>query len=105
MTHRGSLMQDISRLYVQLDLMRAKPQFRPTVIRELQDALLRGFDPELTAARPLFRIMLLRHHLNHLVTLVVRREKLPAALYNAHLRAVHRRWIAAEVSQDPGETR
>jgi hypothetical protein len=105
MTHRGSLMQDISRLYVQMDLMCAKPQFRRQVIHALQNALLRGFDPGLTDEHPLFRLMLLRHHVNHLVTLVVRREKFPAALYNAHLRRLHRRWIAAELLRRPGGNR
>jgi Ser/Thr protein kinase RdoA (MazF antagonist) len=98
MTHRGSLMQDISRLYVQMDLMRAKPQFRRQVIHALQKALLRGFDPGLTKERPLFRLMLLRHHVNHLLTLNVRRERFPAAVYNAHLRRLHRQWIARELS-------
>jgi hypothetical protein len=49
--------------------------------------------------------MLLRHHVNHLVTLVVRREKFPAAVYNAHLRRLHRRWIAAELLSGPGGKR
>lgn len=98
MTHRGSLMLDISRLYVQLDLMRAKPHFRRQVIRLLQRGLLRGFDPDLTDDHPLFRLLLLRHHVNHLLTLSVRRERFPATVYNAHLRRLHRRWIDSELS-------
>jgi hypothetical protein len=102
MAKRGSLWQDVSRLYVQLDLMRAKPQFRPHVIGRLQQALLRGFDPGLTDDRPLFRLLLLRHHVNHLTTLSVRPEPFPASLYSAHIRRVHRRWIGRETAGAPG---
>ena len=98
MTHRGSVLQDVSRLYVQLDLMRAKPYFRRPVIRALQKALLRGFDPNLAEDEPLFRLLLLRHHVNHLATLSLRRERFPSRAYNAYLRRMHRRWIDCELS-------
>jgi hypothetical protein len=78
--------------------MRAKPYFRRPVIRALQKALLRGFDPNLAEDEPLFRLLLLRHHVNHLATLSLRRERFPARAYNAYLRRMHRRWIDCELS-------
>ena len=97
MTGRGTALQDISRLYMQLDLLRAKPQFRRRVVATLQSALLRGFDPALSPHRPLFRTASMLHHVNHLGTLAMRREPLPGRLLSARVIRMHRRWIAAEL--------
>jgi hypothetical protein len=98
MAKRGSVWQDISRLYVHLGLFESKPQFRRRTIDVLQRALLRGFDPDLQPDRPLFRLLLLRHHVNHLATMAARREPFPASLYNSHVRRMHRRWIDRDVA-------
>jgi Ser/Thr protein kinase RdoA (MazF antagonist) len=98
MMRRGSRLHDLSRLYVQLELLNGKPQFQRHVVKALQRALLQGFDPDLTDSHPLFRLLLVLHRINHLNTLAVRREHFPATLYNAHLRRQHRRWLEREVS-------
>ena len=82
---------------MQLALLRAKPQFRHRVIAPLQDALLRGFDPGLTPRYPLFRLLSMLHHVNHLGTLALRHESLPGRLVSARAIAMHRRWIDAEL--------
>jgi len=97
MTGRGTALHDISRLYMQLDLLRAKPHFRQRVIAPLQESLLRGFDPALSPAHPLFRILSMLHHVNHLGTLALRRESLPGRLVSARAIRMHRRWIAAQL--------
>ncbi len=97
MSNRGSYLHDVSRLFLQLDLLRAKPQFRSEVIRALQLALLRGLDPSLTPHRPLFRFLLMLHHINHLGTLSLRRERFPASVFSGHIRRAHRRWIDQEL--------
>jgi hypothetical protein len=97
MTSRGGVFHDLSRVFSQLDLLGMKPQFRPDVIRWLQRALLRGFDPALTPERPLFRLMLMLHRVNHLLTLSLRGERLFGTIYSWHVRRQHRRWIAAEL--------
>src|SRR5204863_4961968 len=45
MAGRATALHDISRLYMQIDLLRAKPQFRRGVLAPLQAALLAGLDP------------------------------------------------------------
>ena len=97
MAGRGTSLHDISRLHMQLDLLRAKPQFRSAVIAPLQAALLRGFDPGLSPRHPLFRLLAMLHHVNHLGTLALRREAWPGRLVSARALRMHRRWIEAEL--------
>lgn len=100
MTQRGSAVHDISRLYVQLDVLAAKPQFRSAVVRRLQSALLEGFDPAMTASRPLFRFFVLLHRLNHFGSLSVRQEPFPARALTGRVRRMHRAAIEHEF-RDP----
>jgi hypothetical protein len=97
MVQRGCALHDISRLYVHLDAMRGKPQFRTPTIRALQLALLQGFDPSLTPDRPLFRFLVMLHRINHLSMLSRSRERLPADVLNGRVRRIHRRWIEGEL--------
>jgi aminoglycoside phosphotransferase (APT) family kinase protein len=97
MVQRGSALHDISRLYLQLDILRAKPTFRPAVIRALQEALLQAFDPTLTPARPLFRYLSMLHRVNHLATLSLARERFPGGMMSGRVRRLHQRWIEHEL--------
>jgi hypothetical protein len=90
-------LHDLTRLYVQLELLSVKPSIRPFVIQQLQSALLDGFDPSLEATHPLFRMLVLLHRVNHLTTLSVKRTTFPEAAYNTLVRRQHRRWIASEL--------
>jgi aminoglycoside phosphotransferase (APT) family kinase protein len=98
MVQRGCSLHDITRLYVQLDVLRAKPPFRSVMVRELQTALLRGFDPALTAARPLFRYLTMLHRVNHLGTLSLNRERFLANAFSRRVRRLHRAWIEGELT-------
>ena len=98
MAGRGMPFQDLARVYVLVDLLRTKPQYRASTIRPLLRALVDGFDPGLRSDDPRFRLVLLRHHVNHLVTLSERHERFPAGIYNWFVRREHRRWIAHEVA-------
>jgi hypothetical protein len=102
MAQRGTSLHDISRLYLQLDVLRAKPQFRPGVVRALQHALLRGFDETLTPQRPLFRYLLMLHRVNHLGTLSLNRERFPASFLSHRVRRLHQRWIDRELHDARG---
>jgi hypothetical protein len=99
MAQRGSSLHDISRLYLQLDVLRGKPQFRPTIVKELQNALLSGFDDALTPARPLFRYLLMLHRVNHLATLALNRESFPGSALSRRVRRIHQRWIDQELEE------
>jgi hypothetical protein len=97
MTNRGSYLHDVSRLYLHLRLLGGKPHFRSSVIREVQEALLHGFEPTLTPAHPLFRLVLMLHTVNHFGTLSTRQEPFPANVFSGHIRRQHRRWIEQEL--------
>jgi Ser/Thr protein kinase RdoA (MazF antagonist) len=101
MVQRGNALHDISRLYLQLDILRAKPTFRPAVVRALQAALFEGYDPTLTPARPLFRYLSMLHRVNHLATLSLARERFPAGLMSGRVRRLHQRWIEQELQSPP----
>jgi len=107
MAHRGTRLQDLTRLHVQLDLLCAKPQFRRAVITQLQEALRHGYDPALRASHPLFRVQTLVHRVNNLSTVTLRPGPWPASLYDAHVRRLHLRWLARELGTPvaaPGRT-
>ena len=98
MAGRGSDLHDISRLYLHLDVLRAKPQFRANAIGALQAALLRGLDPALIPGHPLFRYLLMLHRINHLGTLALRRERFLSRVLSARVRRLHRQWMDGELA-------
>jgi Ser/Thr protein kinase RdoA (MazF antagonist) len=102
MAGRGTGLHDISRLYMQLELMGAKPQFRRRVIQRLTAGLLAGYDSTLRPDRPLFRLLSMLHHVNHFGTLALRREGVLGRLVSGRVMAMHRRWIATELSAGAG---
>lgn len=99
MTSRGTRLHDLTRLYLQTDLLGAKPHFRRPVLDRLLAALLDGFEPGLTPADPLFRLLSLLHRVNHLGTLSLHRTPFRNQLYNRRLRALHRSWIANQLQR------
>lgn len=102
MTSRGSWLHDITRLYLQLDMLRVKPRFRPSTIRRLQQALLNGLHPGLTPERPLFRSLMMLHRINNLGTLALRREPLPGRLLSARAIRMHRLALDRELARGGG---
>lgn len=101
MAKQGGRLLDLTRLFLQIDLLSAKPQLRRSTIREAQQALLEGFEPGLTARHPLFRLHLLLHRVNHFATLTLKPQRFPGSLYNIVIRRQHRRWLDAETAAGP----
>ena len=99
MSSVGSRLHDVARLFLQVNLMALKPQFSRAVLGRLTVSLLGGFDPGLNARRPMFRLLLLQHRINHLATLSTTREAFPTSIYNWHVRRDHRGWIASELGR------
>lgn len=66
-TKKDSYLLDVSRFYHQLFLLTFKPQFRPGVIRKLQQSLLQGFGQPNANQLLIFKFLLIRHTLTHLV--------------------------------------
>jgi len=98
MMSRGSRLLDLTRMHFQLDLLLAKPWFSRSAIEAMQDALLAGFDTALSPGQPLFRFLMVRHRINHLATVALKRERFPARLMNARLRHLHVGWLDRQLS-------
>ena len=94
MAKTGTAYHDLAHLFMHLEAMKVKPWFVPGVIGRLQRELLAGFEPGLTASRPLFALILLQHVVCHLLTLQAPVEGRGARLYRAGLHRRHRRWLA-----------
>jgi hypothetical protein len=95
---QGSKYQDLARMFTQLDLLKAKPQYRPAVIDRLQLAMLRRYDPALRPDDPLFELLVLMHTINHFAGLAVRPAPMLSRIYNRYLRHRHRRWLQARLA-------
>lgn len=63
---KESYLLDLSKLYFQLQLLTCKLQYRSSVIRQLQRALLEGFGDPRADQRRIFRCLMIRHILTHL---------------------------------------
>jgi hypothetical protein len=99
MASTGGAYLDVSRMFTQLEFLKAKPRFRPAVIVTLQAALLRGFDPDLRPDRPLFRLFVLQHTITQFLKLTLRPGRSTARLWSWHQRRRHRRSLNALISQ------
>lgn len=97
MATHGTYLHDLTRMHVQLDLLTNKPHYLRSTIRTLQEALLKSFDPQLTVADPLFRLLTLLHRVNHLTTLTVGTEGFAKGIYNHLVRHQHLRWIDEQI--------
>ena len=93
MAKTGTAHHDLSHLYFHLELFRAHHRERGALVPALQRAMLDGYRPGLTAADPLFRVMLLQHVVCHVALLAERRVPIVDAAYRWYLR---RRWRMCE---------
>ena len=97
MAHPDSRLQDVAKVYFQVSLLAMKPRYAAAVLRALQSALLRGFDPSLSADSAAFRLVLLVHRINHLGGLYVNRAPMMEQLYNRAVRWHHRSRLGREM--------
>ena len=102
MSARGCRYHDLSHLYLQLDLAKAKPWLRTSGLERLQSALLHGFDPVLHQDQPLFRLMFLQHVVCHLARLVEQRENAIQRVYTQRQQRRHYRWLHGFVARPEG---
>ena len=73
MFNYGSIFQDLAQYYQHIDFFRHKPIYSPAVISELQEAFLRGYDPDFDKKRTLFRVFRIRAIVNRLSATTVRK--------------------------------
>jgi Ser/Thr protein kinase RdoA (MazF antagonist) len=93
MTTRGTRYHDLAQVYMQLELMTFKPQFRRSVIDRLQSALLEGYAAGTSPGGALFEVMRALHTTNHYLGLVVRPAGLAERLYNSRIERRHLSWL------------
>jgi len=98
MARGGHPLQDVARLFTQLDLLALKPQFRRAAIGTLQQALLRGFDATLREEDPAFRLQVLAQRINHLGSLCTKQYGIVEGAYNRFVIWRHWRWIERETA-------
>lgn len=98
MASRGTYLHDLTRLSLQIDLLRGKPQFRRRAVARVRMALHSGFDSTVTESQPLFRLLTLLHRINHLGSLTLGSTRGLARLYGWRLRRIHERAIRREVA-------
>lgn len=98
MAKMGTALHDLARLFVQLDLLAVKPHVQERVVRRLQESLLAGYDSTVQVTNPLFRLLLLLHRVNHIVTLLYQPAQLVEAAYNRLVLQRHYRWVEEELA-------
>jgi hypothetical protein len=93
MTGTGNRYHDLAHLFMQLGLMRFKPQFGGGRIAQLQSALLRGYTANPVEREPLFETMLCQHVVCHYLGLVERPASPVSRLYNRIVARGHHEWL------------
>jgi Ser/Thr protein kinase RdoA (MazF antagonist) len=99
MAKTGTALHDLARLFVQVDLLAVKPHVQERVVRRLEESLLAGYDPALSVNRPLFRLLVLLHRVNHVVTLLFQPARFIEAAYNRLVLHRHYRWLTDELAR------
>jgi hypothetical protein len=89
MAKSGTEHHDLSHVYFHLEMMGARHRARRPMFHALQQAMLAGYDPTLSAADPLFRMMLMQHGVCHVALLAERKVPVLDVAYRWFLR---RRW-------------
>jgi len=93
MAKTGTIHHDLSHVFFHLELLAGRHRGKRVTFRALQAAVLAGYDAELSAADPLFRLMLLQHAVCHVALLAERRVPVLDGAYRWFLR---RRWQVCE---------
>jgi aminoglycoside phosphotransferase (APT) family kinase protein len=94
MAKRGPRYMDLSHMFMHVNLLKAKPWFRPAVVDALTTALMGGYDPRLRTDHPLFELLLLQHVICHLRQMQEDPPGLAARVYGDFLRRRDLKWLA-----------
>ena len=96
MAKSGTPHHDLSHLYFHLELLAGRQRAKREMVRATARAMLAGYDATLSAADPLFALMLMVHGVCHVALLAERKVPLLDAAYRWFLR---RRWQRCEQMQ------
>jgi hypothetical protein len=95
MAKTGTTLHDLAHMHFHLSLAAARRRNGQRLFAALQRELLAGYDDTLTAADPLFQLMLWQHAVCHVAMLAERRLPLADAAYRWFLRRRWRRCVRA----------
>ena len=97
MAKHGVQFLDLAHMFMQIEMLKARPWFRSAVLNRTLTALLAGFNPAVRPERPLFQLLLLQHVVCYLRQ-PVEPQRFPARLLSGHVRRRHLTWLAARAS-------
>jgi hypothetical protein len=97
MAKQGARYLDLAHMFMHLQMLKARPWFRPAVLDRQTTALMAGFDPAVAPERPLFQLLLLQH-VACSVRQTVEVSGIPGRLLSGHVRRRHLKWLAARAS-------
>jgi hypothetical protein len=97
MYQSGSVYHDLTHFYHRLTILRHKPIYRRSVIRELTEAFLEGYAGKARLDSPLFSLFVVQHLVCHCVMIVqCQPTSLKEKLFNKTILATYarqlRRW-------------
>jgi aminoglycoside phosphotransferase (APT) family kinase protein len=98
MAKKGARYLDLAHMFMQIELLKARPWFRPAVIDRLTAAMLDGFEPALRSDRPLFELLLLQHVVCRLRQNETETLRLREKLFASYVRRRHVKWLAARAN-------
>ena len=103
MARHGARYLDLAHMFMHVELLKARPWFRPAALDCQATALLSGFDRTLQMDRALFDLLLLQNVVCFVLqTAQMNVSGLPARLLAQHVRRRHVKWLAARArSQRP----
>jgi len=79
----GSIYYDLAHMFIHLENLKVRPWMGARLIEDVQIAMLRGFDRNLSAKHPLFQIELMRNLVSLLVQQQSVRASFPSRLYRS----------------------
>jgi aminoglycoside/choline kinase family phosphotransferase len=101
MTQHGSKYHDLAHFYHQLSLLSVKPIYRPSIIGDLQHALLRGYENGLHEGAPLFLLCRIQHAICGMARLVTLRNcPIYERLYNKLVFQRQLQWLNGLVTME-----
>lgn len=96
MAKHGARYLDLAHMLMHVEVLKARPWFRPGAIDHQTTALLSGFDRTLQADRALFDLLLLQNVVCFVLqTAQMNVSGLPARLLAQQVRRRHMKWLAA----------
>lgn len=100
MASTGAIYHDLSHMFLHLEKLKAKWWGGERGVDQIQRAMLRGFDPNLSSEHPLFELLLLQHMFCRLPALAVPSANPLTRLYQRRLWKRYLAWVRTRIGQN-----